>query len=804
MNTLLQDLRYALRTLGRTPLFTVVAVGCLALGIGVNTTVYSIVYGLLYRPFPFAQPERLVVLEETQTRSGVADAPVSYANLRDWRAGARSFTSVGAVSARPLTLSGVEGAERVSGAAASWELFPTLGVRPALGRGFSAEDDRPGAAPVVVVGHSLWERRFGGAAGAVGRTLVVDGVAHTVVGVMPRGFGWPRNQEAWVPLAPRAHDAARTERQLFVTARLRDGVTVEQARAEMGGVARQLAERFPAENGGWGVRVASLRDELVGDGGSTIFLAMLGAVSFVLLIACANVANLMLARTVGRSREIALRAALGAGRGRIALQLLTESALLSLAAAVVGSALAVAGVSLFVGTVPAENALPTWVRFQVDGPVLLYTLCVAFATGLIFGVAPALRASRVELQTTLREGGRGQAGVSRGRLAGALVTVQVALSLTLLVGASLSLRSIANLLDAPAGFDTAPLMTFDLALPEESYAGEEERARRAEELATVVAALPGVRGVGVSPATPLVGGMEFANVEVEGRPFPRDQDPGVDFAGVTGGWLGTLDVPVVRGRALTDAEARGRSGGAMVNAAMATRLWPDADPLGRRFRLPGGEWLTVVGVVRDFRNASIRPAPVGPAAYLPLLYTPSRDLGMIVRVARGTDPAAVVPAVRAAVARVDPTIPVHRARTMEELRRLGFWGYRLVGGLFVVFGAVALLLAAVGVYGVIAYGVAQRTREMGVRSALGAQRSALIRLVVERGARMVLPGVALGLLATWGLSGALRSALYGVPSTDAASFAGGALFLAAVALLACYLPARRASRVDPMVALRSE
>ncbi len=804
MNTILQDLGYALRTLRRNPLFTVVAVACLALGIGVNATVYSIVYGLLYRPFPFPQPERLVVMEETQTRSGVADAPVSYANLRDWREASRSFQAVGAVSDRSLSLAGSEGAERVPGAAASWELFPALGVRPALGRGFAPEDDRPGAAPVVVIGHALWERRFGGARSAVGSTLLVDGAPHVVVGVMPEGFGWPRNQEAWVPLAPLAHAAPRTERQLFVIARLRPGVSVEQARAEMAGVARRMAERFPAENGGWGIRVASLRDELVGEGGETIFLAMLGAVSFVLLIACANVANLMLARTVGRSREMAVRAALGAARGRIARQLLTESAILSLAAAVLGSALAAAGVRLFIATVPAENALPTWLHFAVDGPVLLYTLCVAMVTALLFGVAPALRASRADLQSTLREGGRGGAGPTRGRLAGALVVAQVALSLTLLVGASLSLRSIANLLGAGAGFDTAPLMTFDLTLAGEAYASPEVRARRAEELAQRVAALPGVRGAGVSPATPLGSGTAFGNVEVEGRVFARGEEPGVDYAGVTGGWLRALGAPVVRGRALTDDEARRRSGVAVVNAAMAARLWPGADALGRRFRLAGGEWLTVVGVVRDFRNASIRPDPVGPAAYLPLPYTPERSLGMIVRVPEGSDPALVTPAVRAAVREIDANLPVHGARTMEQLRRLGFWSYRLLGGMFLVFGVVALVLAAVGVYGVIAYGVAQRTREMGVRMALGAARHDLLRLVVGRGARLALPGIGLGLLASWGLSGALRSALYGVPATDPLSFAGGALFLMGVALLASYLPARRAARVDPMIALRSE
>ncbi|HEX8360794.1 MAG TPA: ABC transporter permease [Longimicrobium sp.] len=804
MGSVGQDARYAIRALRRNPLFTAVAVACLALGIGVNATVYSIVYGLLYRPFPFPHPEQLVVLEETQTRSGVADAPVSYANLRDWREASTSFAVVGAVSDRSLALSGPEGAERVPGAAASWELFPALGVRPALGRGFTAEDDRPGAAPVVVIGHTLWERRFGGARGALGKTVLVDGAPHTVVGVMPEGFGWPRNQQAWVPLAPLAHAAARTERQLFVIARLRPGVSVEQARAEMGGVARRMAERFPAENGGWGIRVASLRDELVGEGGDTIFLAMLGAVSFVLLIACANVANLMLARTVGRAREMAVRAALGAGRGRIARQLLTESAILSLAAGAAGAALAVAGVRVFVAMFPPENAIPTWIHFRVDGPVLLYTLALAMATGLLFGVAPALRASRADLQTTLREGGRGAAGRT-GKLAGLLVVAQVALSLTLLVGASLSIRSIAALRGASAGFDTAPLMTFELALPGEAYSSPEVRARRAEELAQRVAALPGVVGAGVSPATPLGGGTAFGNVEVEGRAFARGEEPGVDYAGATGGWLRTLGVPMLRGRALTDDEARRRSGVAVVNAAMAARLWPGADAVGRRFRVAGGgEWLTVVGVVADFRDASIRPGPVGPAAYLPLPYTPERNLGMIVRVPAGADPASVTRSVRRAVGEVDPNLPVYGARTMEELRRLGFWAYRLMGGMFLAFGVVALVLAAVGLYGVIAYGVAQRTREMGVRMALGAGRQDVLRLVVGRGVKLALAGIAVGMVATWGLSGALRSALYGVASTDPLSFAAGATFLAGVALLASYLPARRAARVDPIVALRAE
>jgi putative ABC transport system permease protein len=805
MDVLLQDLRFAIRMLARSRGVTAAAVACIALGIGVNSAVFSIVQAILLRPFPFAEPERLAAVHLVQPKQHVDGGGLSYLEVRDLREQSRAFAVVAAHVPRSLTLaSGAAEPERVVGEAISAELFPMLGVHPLLGRNFRPDEDRPGAPHVVLLSYDLWRRRFHSDPAALGSSMSINDDAHTIVGVMPQGFLFPWAQVAWVPLAPMEHAGARTDRRMAVLARLRPGATLAQAQADVSAVAERLAALYPDSNAGWGATVLSLRDEFVGTTSRQVVLTLMGAVFFVLLIACANVANLLLARATGRQRELAVRTAFGAPRRRIVRQLLTESVLIALAGGALGVLLAQAGIRLCTAAIPAQRLTPYFVELSLDTRVLLFTLLVTLGTGLLFGLAPAVAGTRVELQDVLRKSGRGAGGGAGGRLRGALVIVEIALSLVLLVGATLFVRSFLEIHAERGGFETAHLLGLRMYLPGPRYDDHGAKMRRLEDVVRRVEALPGVTAAGASYTLPLAYGGAEGPAVVEGRPLARGEEPRVFYTGITPHFFAALGVALERGRTLTQAEADGSAPMALVNRSFARRFWPGADPLGRRFRLPDlapPGWITVIGVVPDIKNGSL-DAPSEPSAYLPYPYQPIRNVALLVRTR--LSPGGVAPLVRREIHASDPALPIYDLAPMEEVRQQTFWAYSVFGGVFAIFGGIALALAGIGIYGVLSYSVAQRRHEIGVRMAIGARRPHVLRLILGDGLRLTSAGVAAGLLGSLAATPLLANLLYAVSPTDPLSFAAIAAVLTLAALLACYLPARRALRADPLDALRAD
>ena len=805
MDTFRQDLRFAARMLAKNPGLTAVAVLCIALGIGANTAAFSVVNAILLRPFPYADPERIVGFHMTNLRRGIEEGVPSYPEILDFRAQSTSFTQMAAYGDRSLVVSGTEEPERVLGSTISASLFPMLGEQPVLGRNFHEDEDRPGAPPVILLGHDLWMRRFDGDPGIVGKTVIVNSAPHTVVGVMKPRFRFPENNDAWVPLGPLAHNEPRSDRGYAVLARLKPGVTLEQADLEMKAIATRLEKLHPDTNTGWSTMVRSLRDEFTDGNVDLVVLTMQGAVVFVLLIACANVANLLLARATARQREVAVRVAFGAGRWRIVRQLLTESVLIGLLGGALGIVFGYWGIRWIEASMPAEDGPPYWIQFTIDGTVLLFTLGIAVLTGILFGLAPALQAARTDLNETLKEGGRGSGGsVRRNRLRSGLVVGEVALALILLVGASLFVRSFLKLQNASAGFDTANLLTMRIYLPGDRYEEAAPKTRRVEDVVRRLEALPGIEAVGVSNTIPLSGGGSGGALVLDGQPFPRGEEPSIFWTGVTPHFLQALDVSILRGRGFTDREGMERSAVAVVNEDFVKRFFPDTEVLGRRFRVQEEAemgWITIVGVVPNIMTDDLDDE-LEPSAYLPYPYLATRSTGLTIRTS--LPPSQATAQVRREIRASDPELPVYQVYTMEQVRQQGFWEYRFFGGMFSVFGGIALFLAAIGVYGVLSYSVSQRVREIGVRVALGAQRRHVLRLIVGQGLGLALTGVGFGLLGAFAVTRVIRSLLYDVSPTDPVSFGGIALLLTAVAWLASFLPANRALEVDPLEALRNE
>jgi putative ABC transport system permease protein len=801
------DIRPAVRSLTVDRSVSAIVILCLALGIGVNATLFSVIDGVLIQPLPFPQPDRLVVLNEGSERRGIHEAGVSYVTLQDIRERATSLSAVAASRGRVIALSDRDEAERVEGAAITSNLFPTLGVQPILGRQFREDDDRPGAEPVVMLSHDVWQRRYRGDPAVVSRSITVDGQPHTVIGVMPPRFSFPETQKVWIPLGPDAAADTRDARDLFTFGRLKPGVDHARARAELVSIASALSAQYPSTNDGWSAMVRPLTDKFIPNSVRLVLATMMGAATLVLLVACGNVANLMLARSSRRQREFCVRAALGAGRAQLVKQLLTECVVLGLAAAPLGLATAFCGVWLLDQAVPPDQ-VPSYLHWEISGRGIAYTIIVSALTGLVFGLAPALQAGRLDLQEALRDGARGSGqSRSRARLRNALVMIEVAMALILLVGASLFVRSFLNLQSASPGFDTAPLLTARFFMTGGTYATVAQKAQRVDDVMRRVEALPGVVAAFASNFVPLDGGGGSGHAIVDGRAAPAGEEPAILFTAVTPHLYRTMGLAILRGRDFSDAEGAGRAPVAVVNETMAKKLWPGTDAIGRRFRLvetEPAEWLTVIGVSPDIRMVARDDDTPPPAtAYVPYRFSGFENIGLTIR-ATNKNPAALAAAVRSEIRSSDAGLPIFNVRTMEDLRRQGFWQFRVFAYMFGIFGAAAVFLAGVGVYGVLSFSVSQRTQEIGVRIALGASRAAVLGLVVRQGAMLALFGVIGGLVGAFGITRVIRSLLYNVTPTDPLSFGGVTLFLAVIAVLASYLPARRATHVDPIIALRNE
>jgi putative ABC transport system permease protein len=801
---LVQDVRYALRNLSRSKGFATVAILCLGFGIGLNATIFSLIDGVLLKPYPYTDPDRILVVGEQKPKTN-DEAGLSYLDMRDWNETNSVFSTITAVSGRSLTISDGQGEpERYLGAGISWDLFPMLGTHPIRGRDFNAQDDREGAANVVLLGYDVWMHRYGGTENIIGQPILVNGQAHIVVGVMPQGFAFPNNQRLWVPLVPLVAKDQRNFRGLFAFARLKPGVTMAQARQELDAIAGRLGAQYPDTNEGWVSRLRTLRDAFLPREVPLVLLLMMAGVTLVLFIACSNVANLLLARAAGRRREISVRAALGAGRGRIIRQLLTESLVLGLLSVPLGILLAVAGTRLIASAIPPDQ-VPYYVHWEIDWRSLLYTVVIAAGTAVIFGLFPALQISRGNLHDTLKEGTRGNS-VAKSFLRSTLVVAQISFALVALVGALLFVRTFWNLGAFNVGFDPKPLMTMRFYLPGAIYEEPDAKLRRVEDIVRRVEALPAVRAAFASNFVPLSGGGGGGTVIVEGRAVQKEERRGISVIAATPHFNSTIGLPIVEGRDFTDAEGWSHSPVAVINKQMKSQFWPSGDVIGRRFKLDGPkeDWFTIIGVTPDINLYGVDPGnDQAPAtAYVPFAYQQFLNTGLTVRVEG--DPASVTSAVRQAIRASDPNLPMAQVRTMSELRRLQFWQYGLYGWIFGTTGVLGLLLAAIGVYGVLSYSVSQRAQEIGVRLALGAGRREILRLIVGQGVILAAIGIVIGCALAAAAMPAARSLLYKVSPFDPVTFGGVAIFLAAVAFLASFLPARRAMNVDPVIALRGE
>jgi putative ABC transport system permease protein len=814
MDTLLQDMRYSIRRLAKSPVFALIVVVTLSLGIGANTAIFSAVNAILLRPLPYPDPGRLVTVNHFYPTLNNLKAPVSAAGFRDYQDRLRSFSSMAVESRWNANLTGVGDPVRLQGSRVTGRYFSTMGVPALLGRAVLPGEDSLGRDHVVVLSHGLWQRMFGGDRSILGRRLSLNGESYEVVGVMPAGFRdfFARNAEIWAPLGfrPEQLSSGRTNEFLDLTARLAPGVPLERASAELHELGERLKQEYPGEYAStWTLTTERLSRLATGDIRPAL-LVLLGAVGFVLLIACANVANLLLARAAGRTREIAVRTALGATRERLVQQLLTESVILSLAGGVLGLALAWAGVRALVAL--KGGNLPRADEIGIDGLVMLFTLFVSLVTGVLFGLAPALHASGANLHGNLKEGARG-ATSDRGSHAvrRILVVAELALALTLLTGAGLLVKSFARLQGVDPGFEPDNLLTFNLSLPNTRYASDTAQIAFFDAALPRIAQVPGVRAVGATSVLPFSGAWSTASFEIEGYQAPRGQPgPWGDLRIVSPGFFEAMQVPLIKGRVLTDDDRAGAPLVAVIDDEFVRRYYPDQDPIGKRFTFgpPAGtadtssrEWIQIVGVVGHTKHEGLAAEP-RIQYYLPYRQNGTPVLTVAARTAG--NPESYVNAVRLAVREVDPDQPIANVRTMDELLEQSVGQRKLSMVLLSLFSGIALLLASVGIYGVMSYSVAQRSREIGVRIALGAERGDVLRLVLRQGMRVALAGVGAGLVIAFGLTRVIASQLYDVRPTDPITFVLVASLLTGVALVANLVPALRATRVDPAVVLREE
>jgi putative ABC transport system permease protein len=806
MGTFLQDIRYGARVLLKTPLFTMVAVLVVALGVGANTAIFSVVNAILLRPLPFEGAGRIVAVKSVNTKRGTTGGAHSFLNFADVRAQQQTLEAVAAFNDTTAALSGGDAPEQIVGIIATPDLFRVLAVKAQLGRVLTQEDERAGGSPVAVITDGMWRRRFGSDPNVVGRQVSLNGRGKTVVGVLGAGFRFPFVTDApefFLPMDPASEmNVQRGASYLQVLARLKPGVTIEQADAEARAIAARLEQQYPEDNANDTVSLVSAQEDMVGSLRRTL-LVLLGAVGCVLLIACANVANLLLARAAGRGREMAVRVALGASRGRIVRQLLTESLLLAGLGGGLGLLFAMWGVDVLSSFAPAS--VPRFGEAGLDPTVLGFTVGATLLTGVVFGLAPALQASKLELNEALKEGGRSATeGSGHSRVRSLLIVSEVALSLVLLVGAGLLIKSFVRLRNTNPGFDPRGTLTASVSLPSAKYA-DDDRVRNFYAQATErVARLPGVESVGAILPLPLSNNSMRTSFAVGGRPAPSAGDrPVADARIVTPGYLRAMGVPLLRGRDFDARDGDKAPKVIIVNETFARRFFPGEDALGKRLNLGlndiDGE---IVGVVGDVRHRRLDSEP-GAEYYVPAAQVPINQFSLVVRT-RGGDPAQLAGALRSAVKEIDADQPLYEIRTMSSLVADSMARQRFSMILLASFAGLALLLAAFGIFSVMSFLVAQRTHEIGIRMALGAQTSDILRLVVGHAMTLTVVGVCLGLAAAFALTRVLEGLLYEVKPNDPAVFGGLALVLSLVALAACLIPARRATKVDPMVALRYE
>ena len=816
MQTLIQDLRYSLRILRKNPSFTLIVVATLALGIGANTAIFSVINAVLLRALPFAEPERIVAVGSTQTADRSRFNTLSYPDFVDFQAQNTAFERLAMFSNRSFLMAGENGAVRLRGLVAGSDLFAVLGVQPLLGRSFTPNEDKPGGGRVVVLSHSAWQNRFKGDPNVVGQGVTLNGQSYSVIGVMPPGFQFPIQAELiemWAnfsvdteSVVGAATSSQRGNHYLEAVGKLKPGVTAAQAEAQLVSIAAQLEKQYPNDNHGFSAKVGLLRDRLTADTSQSLWI-LFGAVGCVLLIACANVANLLLARAANRRREIIIRTALGAGRGRVIRQLLTESLLLALCGGAVGVLGASFGTEALIAITPGN--IPRMAEASLDSRVLLFTLLVATLTGLVMGLVPALQATKTDIQAVLKEGGRNATG-ARATMRSALVVAEIAIAVVLLIGAGLLLNSFARLLRVNPGFNPNQLLTMRVGLPDGTYARAEDSARFHDRLLMSLEGLPGVSAYSTVAPLPMSNSNIGVGFAVEGRPNNTGRDYPYDtrLSLVGPGYFQMMGTAIQQGREFSTRDSLNATQVVMVNEAFVRKFFPNENPLGKRINptisaddrpLPMRE---IVGVVADFKAKNLNE-PTKPEVYLHIAQCPAFG-SFTVMLRTSQDAASLTNVMRDKINQLDRNVSLGQVRTFDTYLSNVVAQPRFNSLLLGIFAGVALLLTAIGLYGVVSYNVLQRTQEIGVRMALGAQTRDVLRLVLGQGIKLVVLGVGIGLVGAFAATRVLSTLLFGVQATDPLTFAAVVVFLGIVALLACWIPARRATKVDPMIALRCE
>ncbi len=807
LQDLLQDIRFGFRILRKSPGFTIVAVLTLAMGIGINATVFTLTNAVLFKGFPFDKNELIYYLGSRNPGRNFpgSGSPVSYPDFRDWQAQTKSFSGLAAARRMLIGLSDDSSLpENHFAAQMTANSFQIVGQKPVIGRDFTSADEALGAPPVAILTYGLWERRYGKDPSIIGRAVRINGVPTVVIGVMPKGVTFPVDLDLWVPMTPSADTEKREVRNLIVFGRMADGVTVKSARAEMGIIAHNLQSEYPVTNQGFAPVVLNYNEFTNGPRFTIIFTAMLVAVGFVLLIVCANLANLFLAHAVGRSREIAIRIALGAGRWRLVRQLLLESLILSVAGGVLGWWIAVRAVQIF-DVVVTPLGKPSWFDFSMDYRAFIYLTVISIGTGLIFGLAPALRLSKADANTSLKDGGQGiSVGTHGKRLSRFLVIGELALAMVLLAGAGLMIRSFLNAYRASLGVNTTNVLTMLVNLPQARYPQSIDQIAFNDRLGTRLKSLPGVESVALASAGPTGGSLSFP-YELEGLPLDAQRRPSLSTVVISPDYFRVMGVGVLQGRVFAETDDASESSVVIINQRFAGMFWSGKDPLGKRLRLYDGEnpgpWLTVVGVAPNIVQNDISRDEIDPLIYLPYRQKPLAAMTVLARTQ--VPPVSLEPEFRREMHGLDSDLPYYLVTFQELLERI-YWFYRVFGVLFTIFAGIALLLAAVGLYALMANSVSRRTQEIGVRMALGATEGNILRLVLIDGMRQVVVGLVLGLAVAFGVMHGLRAVLVQVSPDDPATMVIASLILALAVALGCLIPARRAMKVDPMVALRHE